>query len=306
MSKLLSLDVEPPKDRRARAVIYIRVSTMSQVHTDFTDDGLSLAAQRSDCLRTCEDELNADVAEIFVDRGESARTTNRPDLQRMLRFLTEDEDVDYVVIHKLDRLSRSVEDAVAIRMAIRKAGAQLVSASEKIDDTPSGRLVTNIMTDVASFYSDNLAVEALKGMRQKHTLGGTNHRAPIGYLNVIKNFDGKPVRTIEVDPERAPHIKWAFERFAEGDMTVDLLMEALEARGLKTRGTRSTPANRFVVPACTTCCAILITSGSSPSKACSTQVGMNVSSPMRCSSRCKTCWPPSASGVNDHNAAPTI
>jgi site-specific DNA recombinase len=241
MSDYVNSDEETASFEKPRAAIYLRVSTMSQVDTDFTDDGYSLAAQREDCLRIAGN-LEADVAEVYVERGESARTSNRPQLQRLLRRLKEDRDIDYVIVHKLDRLSRSVEDGVLIRLAISKAGAQLVSATEKIDDTPHGRLVTNILSDVVSFYSDNLAAEALKGMRQKAKLGGTNGLAPIGYLNVIKLFDGREVRTIEVDSERAPEVQWAFEHFAEGDMTLDVLAEALGTRGLRTRGTKRTPS----------------------------------------------------------------
>ena len=229
---------------RPKAILYLRVSDLSQVNTDFTEDGLSLAAQRDDCLRKAElvEPGGADVVEEFVERGESGRSANRTELKRMLQYLKDHPDIAYVIVHKLDRLARVVEDAVVIRIAIKKAGATLVSATENIDDTPHGRLVTNIMTDVASFYSDNLAAEALKGMRQKAKLGGTPGLAPIGYLNVIKHFDGKEVRTVDVDLERSPHVVWAWERFAEGDMTIELMTEALDARGLRTKGTKKHPS----------------------------------------------------------------
>ena len=61
------------------------------------------------------------------------------------------------------------------------------------------------MSSIAEFYSRNLATEVAKGMTQKAIGGGTNGRAPIGYLNVRKRDElGREVRTIELDPERAP------------------------------------------------------------------------------------------------------
>src|ERR1700722_1285590 len=50
---------------------------------------------------------------IFVDRGESAKTADRPELQRLLEFVTE-QPVKYLVVHKVDRLARNRVNDVAI------------------------------------------------------------------------------------------------------------------------------------------------------------------------------------------------
>ena len=57
-------------------------------------------------------------------------------------------------------------------MQIRAAGAQLVSATENIDETPSGLLLHGIMSSIAEFYSRNLAMEIMKGTTQKAKKGG--------------------------------------------------------------------------------------------------------------------------------------
>ena len=49
-------------------------------------------------------------------------------------------------------------------------------------------LLHGIMSTIAEFYSRNLATEVAKGMTQKAIGGGTNGRAPIGYLNVRMRF----------------------------------------------------------------------------------------------------------------------
>ena len=60
-------------------------------------------------------------------------------------------------------------------------------------------------------------------------------RAPVGYLNVRRTDDqGREVRTVEVDPERAPLIRWAFETYAQGESSVSGLLRDLTARGLTT------------------------------------------------------------------------
>ncbi len=46
------------------------------------------------------------------------------------------------------------------------------------------------------------------------------------------NADGKEVRTVELDAERAPLVKWAFEAYATGNWTLKKLLAELERRGL--------------------------------------------------------------------------
>ncbi|GAA4683380.1 hypothetical protein GCM10023197_45130 [Gordonia humi] len=96
---------------------------------------------------------------------------------------------------------------------------------------------------MAEFYSLNLAQEVLKGMTQKATIGGTPTKAPIGYLNVrTADAGGREVRDIQIDPERADLIRFAFTAYATGDWSLSSLARELETRGLTTRPTPSRPA----------------------------------------------------------------
>jgi site-specific DNA recombinase len=225
----------------ARAVVYLRVSTNSQAETDYDAEGLSIKAQRAEC-RSRASVLGAAVVDEYVDIGESARSANREQLQVMLKRLETRRDVDFVIVHKLDRLARNRLDDVSITLAIQKAGAKLISCSENIDETPQGKFMHAVMAGVAELYSANLGTEALKGMRQKAKLGGTPHVVPVGYLNVIKVLEDRQVRTVEVDPERAEHVRWAFEQYATGEWSLTALTEALEDRGLKIRATPKRPS----------------------------------------------------------------
>ncbi len=123
-------------------------------------------------------------------------------------------------------------------LAIRKAGAILVSTSEQIDETPSGMLMHGIMASMAEFYSRNLANEAKKGIAQKAKNGGTHGFAPVGYHNTLARIDGRDVKGVAIDKERAPHIRWAFDAYATGEWSISQLRDALEDRGFKSRPTR--------------------------------------------------------------------
>lgn len=221
-----------------RVVIYLRVSTEEQAKVGGEAEGYSIPSQRDACLLKVR-AMGGIMVEEYIDAGESAKSARRPELQRMLRELKL-RRIDFIVIHKIDRIARNRADDVEINAAIAKAGAKLVSVSEPVDDSPAGRLLYNMMADVAQYHSDNLGVEVLKGMNKKAELGGTPFRAPLGYLNVQEARDGDIIRYVTVDPVRGPLVRWMLKEYATGDWTVLQLVDALEVKGLKTRGGRKT------------------------------------------------------------------
>ena len=215
-----------------RAVSYIRVSTREQAQRGGSEEGFSLPAQREANKRKAQ-SMGALVVKEFADRGESARSANRPELQKMLAYLKEDGGIDYVIVHKLDRLARNRADDVEINRAFEEAGVRLVSTSENIDQTPGGMLLHGIMSSIAEFYSRNLANEVMKGMGEKARNGGTLGKAPLGYVNVrARDENGREVRTIALDEERAPLIRLAFTEYATGNWTVRQLADHLNTLGL--------------------------------------------------------------------------
>ena len=73
-----------PRPGSLIAFSYLRVSTKEQARTGGGAEGYSIPAQRDAC-HTKGDQLNATVVREYVDAGESARSADRDELQRMLR-----------------------------------------------------------------------------------------------------------------------------------------------------------------------------------------------------------------------------
>jgi Resolvase, N terminal domain len=63
------------------AVIYLHISTKAQGQRGGEVEGFSIPAQRAACLRKAE-SLGAKMIGEFVDAGDSARSADRPELQR--------------------------------------------------------------------------------------------------------------------------------------------------------------------------------------------------------------------------------
>ena len=226
-----------------RAISYIRVSTREQAARAGAAEGFSIPAQREANKRKAA-ALGALIVKEFVDRGESARSANRPELQKMLSYIQEAGDIDYCIVHKLDRLARNRADDVDINRVLDRAGVRLISTTENIDQTPGGILLHGIMSSIAEFYSRNLTNEVIKGLSQKARNGGTISRAPLGYLNKQGRDDqGREDRWVDVDPERGPLMALAFREYATGNWTLSTLTDHLTARGLTTLPTPTRPSH---------------------------------------------------------------
>ena len=135
------------------AVSYLRVSTRGQAERGGgADEGFSIPAQREANKRKAH-SMGAIIGKEFVDRGASARSADRPELQKMLEYIKENKErVDYVIVHKVDRLARNRGDDAEISRVLEEVDVQLISASESIDNTPSGMLLHGIMSSIAEFY----------------------------------------------------------------------------------------------------------------------------------------------------------
>lgn len=110
---------------KTRAIGYVRVSTDKQA-----DHGISLDAQRAK-IEAYASLYDLDLIEVIVDAGASAKTLDRPGLQRALTLLKSGK-ADALIVVKLDRLTRSVSDlGTLVEKHFQKAA--LLSVAEQID-----------------------------------------------------------------------------------------------------------------------------------------------------------------------------
>ena len=216
------------------AVIYCRVSTKEQVQN------LSLGTQQTRCVDFCTRNEWA-VLKVFRDEGESAKTADRPEFQRMLSFCKSKQNaVQFVVVHDLSRFSRDMGDQACVIAELESAGVHLRSVMENVDETAAGKLMRNLFGAVNQFDNDRKAERTKLGMKSAASIGRFPFKAPLGYLNVgSKNQTGA---NLIADAERAPLIRKAFELYATGTETRANVLRLVTSLGLKTqRGCGLTP-----------------------------------------------------------------
>jgi site-specific DNA recombinase len=205
-----------------RAVIYCRVSTKEQV-----EEGNSLITQERNC-REYAAKNGYEVACVFIELGESAKTADRTELQKLFSYCaSKKNNVEAVIAYKIDRISRNTDDYSQIRILLKRYGIEIKSTSEYFENTPAGRFMENIIANVAQFDNDVRTERSVGGMRQAVMEGRYVWLASLGYSNVRVN--GKA--TIAPN-EKAGVIRKAFELIANRTMTVEQTRQYLSKHGI--------------------------------------------------------------------------
>ncbi len=205
-----------------RAVGYIRVSTEEQA-----TEGISLDAQRAKIEAWCR--LNDfELLGMFADEGISAkRADNRPELQRALAKACRSKAA--VVIFKLDRMIRCTRDAIDIAEDLRKAGADLVSLSERIDTTsPMGEFFYVLMAAMAQLERRQIGERTKMALAHMRANGKRVSRfPPFGYRqNGTGNW--------EEEPHEQEAVRLMLTMREEG-LSLNKIGEELEAMGYLSR-----------------------------------------------------------------------
>jgi DNA invertase Pin-like site-specific DNA recombinase len=223
--KLSGADVTKPLLRKLRCAVYTRKSSEEGLEQEFN----SLHAQREACeayIASQRSEGWVALREQYDDGGVSGGTLERPGLKALMQDI-EDGLVDVVVVYKIDRLSRSLDDFAKLVEVFDRTGVTFVSVTQQFNTTTSmGRLTLNILLSFAQFerevtaerIRDKVAASRKKGI----WMGGV---PPYGYR--VEN------RKLVIDPERAEHVRWMFARFVEIGSTTELARQ-LTQRGLAT------------------------------------------------------------------------
>ena len=160
-----------------KIILYLRVSTKEQL------EGTSIEVQERIC-REFALRNGYEIIKIFIERGESAKTTDRTELKKMLEYIAlHHKDFDAVVVYKVDRLARNAYDHATLKLYFNKNGIKLLSASESLEDTPVGRWVETMLAGTAQLDNEVRTERSTNGMSQAVKNGRYVWGAPLGYLN---------------------------------------------------------------------------------------------------------------------------
>jgi DNA invertase Pin-like site-specific DNA recombinase len=131
-------------------------------------DGQETAGQ-VDALR------RAGCGRVFEEKASGGRW-DRPELHRLLDQL---RPGDTLVVWKLDRLSRSLKDLLALMEKIEQAGAAFRSLTEAVDTTgAAGRMLVQMLGAFAEFERAMVRERTRSGLDAARARGRVGGRSP--------------------------------------------------------------------------------------------------------------------------------
>ena len=147
---------------------YARVSSKGQAR-----DGNSLEVQRN--------ALEAAGAEVVLSDAFTGTKLDRPELDKLLREI---KAGDTLIVTKLDRIARSVQQGIQLIDDLARKGVKIhVLNMGMMDDTPTGRLIRNVMLCFAEFERDMIWQRTQEGKIASGNKGGRKKKFPIEQMN---------------------------------------------------------------------------------------------------------------------------
>lgn len=210
-----------------RGVIYARYSCDHQKETSIED-------QIRDCQAFALSN-DIEVIDTYIDRAQSGRSDDRLGFQQMLTA-SDRGAFDCVIVWKLDRFARNRYDSAIHKARLKRNGVRVLSAMERISDSPEGVLLESLLEGIAEYYSLDLREKTYRGMigralQCKHNGG----RPALGYkVNADKNY--------EIDETGAQIVQLIFDLYAAGKSYREIL-NILNQRGFKSASGRSFGTN---------------------------------------------------------------
>ncbi len=218
-----------------RAYAYIRVSTEEQVQN------YSLDTQER-AIRDFCDRLGIELVQMFREEGESAKTANRTALRALrekCRFAQRD-GINHVVIFKMDRLARSIQDFLTISEEFASNGVTLLSPYEAFDLSAAGKLNTNMLAVIAQYDNDMRSERTVAGMKEALSRGRWVWQPVLGYRKGENPEDASLIK----DEAIAPLILQGFKKVAQGE-SKDTVLKVLNSLGLRTRAGKEVSKQTF-------------------------------------------------------------
>lgn len=156
---------------------YVRVSTIDQSQA-----------------RQIEGLKKFNIDECFMEKV-SAKDTNRPKLQELIKFARKG---DTIYIHSLDRLARSTKDLLDIVEQLQTKGIHLVSNKESIDtSTATGKLMLTMIGAINTFERENMLERQREGIAIAKKNGKYLGRKAIDYpVNWIELYSKYKTRNL--------------------------------------------------------------------------------------------------------------
>lgn len=194
-----------------RAILYGRVSREEQEHA------YSLEFQFRDMRYYCSQQEYSIVGE-FTESGSGHELDGRVELTTIRQMMRRGE-FDVLIVWKFDRFHRNQNNQAVVMYEAERAGARVESATEKVENTPAGKLVRSILAFKAEQEWEDTRFRTQQGIKARvdagHPLVGT--KPPYGYEWAHDTIRGKRRKShLLIDESESPIVRRIFSELLEG------------------------------------------------------------------------------------------
>ena len=212
---------------KGTCALYARVSSDAQ------DVDLSISAQLK-ALRRHAAKEGWRIVHEYIDEAKSARTDKRPAFKEMVAAAL-DGRFSRILVWKFSRFARNRRDSIVYKSMLRRSGVDVISINERVDDSPEGQLLEGMIEIIDQFYSDNMAGDIRRGMREALERGFyVGGPVADGYMPVEVIDGPKTRKRLVPDPQRAHIIAGIFSRYLAGQPVIDIV-DDLNQQEIKTQ-----------------------------------------------------------------------
>ena len=191
------------QEKKVIAGLYPRVSTEDQSRF-----GHSLDEQECKLKQLCEFK-GYEIYKIYREEGVSAKNTNRPKFQEMIEDMKNGK-INKIIVYKLDRLTRSIQDLEVICSMLEEYNCELESVAEEINTgNANGKFFIRMLTILAQLEIERTSERTKFGLVGAIKKGHIPSRAPLGYKREDKE--------LVINPIEEDVVRRIFNMYIEGE-----------------------------------------------------------------------------------------
>ncbi|MEK7432863.1 MAG: recombinase family protein [Cyanobacteriota bacterium] len=213
-----------------KLLAYVRISTQNQ------DKGFSLESQKGSIKAYCS-LYNHDIIDYTEDIGTGS--IQNDGLKSILSRLI-NENLDGIIVDKIDRLFRNTEELLKILRNLKEQGKTFISVHEQFDvSTITGELSVTVLSAFAEFEKKRIRERILAGKQAKKDAGGfIGGTVPFGYRSESKvTNEGKHIKVLVPEEVEQDVIKFIHSQRGDGD-SYATIAHNLNQNGYRTKRKR--------------------------------------------------------------------
>ena len=205
-----------------RFVALARVSSREQER-----EGFSLEIQE-EALQRYAQQQGGTIIQLFKIAETASKRDERKTFKEMVSFAKKNSStLDGLLFYKVDRAARNLFDYVELERLELDHGVPFISVSQPTENNPAGRMMRRTLANMASFFTEQMAVDISQGINRRVQEGWFPGKASYGYRNVRAN--GR--RIVEVDPAAAANVRRIFQLYAYENQTLESVVRRLHEEG---------------------------------------------------------------------------